>query len=97
MIRLRSSRFKDNPHLAGQIGNDIITASGTTLLGADNKAGVAEIMAAVEYLLSHPEIAHGPIRIGFTPDEEVGNGTAHFDVGNVRCVLRLYDGWRNPR
>jgi tripeptide aminopeptidase len=72
--------FEDNPHLAGQIGNDIITASGTTLLGADNKAGVAEIMAAVEYLLSHPEIPHGAIRIGFTPDEEVGNGTAHFDV-----------------
>jgi len=73
--------FQGNPHLAGQIGNDIITASGTTLLGADNKAGVAEIMAAAEYLLSHPEIAHGSIRIGFTPDEEVGNGTAHFDVG----------------
>jgi len=72
--------FEVNPHLAGQIGNDIITASGTTLLGADNKAGVAEIVAAVEYLLSHPEISHGPIRIGFTPDEEVGNGTAHFDV-----------------
>ena len=72
--------FEDNPHLAGQIGNDIITASGTTLLGADNKAGVAEIMAAVEYLLSHPKIPHGAIRIGFTPDEEVGNGTAHFDV-----------------
>ena len=72
--------FEGSPHLAGQIGNDIITASGTTLLGADNKAGVAEIMAAVEYLLSHPDIAHGPIRIGFTPDEEVGNGTAHFDV-----------------
>jgi len=73
--------FEGSPHLAGQIGNDIITASGTTLLGADNKAGVAEIMAAAEYLLSHPEIAHGPLRIGFTPDEEVGNGTAHFDVG----------------
>ncbi len=72
--------FEENPHLADQIGNDIITASGTTLLGADNKAGVAEIMAAVEYLLSHPEISHGPIRVGFTPDEEVGNGTAHFDV-----------------
>ena len=72
--------FEGNPHLAGQIGNDIITASGTTLLGADNKAGVAEIIAAVEYLLSHPEVLHGPIRIGFTPDEEVGNGTAHFDV-----------------
>lgn len=70
----------DNPHLAQQIGNDIITASGTTLLGADNKAGVAEIMGAVEYLLAHPEISHGPIRIGFTPDEEVGNGTKFFDV-----------------
>ena len=70
----------DNPHLAQQIGNDIITASGTTLLGADNKAGVAEIMGAVEYLLAHPEITHGPIRIGFTPDEEVGNGTKFFDV-----------------
>lgn len=72
--------FKDNPHLAGQLGNDIITASGTTLLGADNKAGVAEIMGAVEYLLAHPEIPHGPVRIGFTPDEEVGNGTKHFNV-----------------
>ena len=70
----------NNPHLAAQIGNDIITASGTTLLGADNKAGVAEIMGAVEYLLAHPEISHGPIRIGFTPDEEVGNGTKFFDV-----------------
>jgi tripeptide aminopeptidase len=72
--------FNDNPHLANQIGNDIITASGTTLLGADNKAGVAEIMAAVEYLLAHPEIPHGPVRIGFTPDEEVGRGTQYFDV-----------------
>jgi tripeptide aminopeptidase len=70
----------DNPLLARQIGNDIITASGTTLLGADNKAGVAEIMTAVEYLVAHPEIAHGAIRIGFTPDEEVGNGTKYFDV-----------------
>jgi len=72
--------FKGNPHLANQIGNDIITASGTTLLGADNKAGVAEIMAAIEYLLSHPEIIHGPVRVGFTPDEEVGSGTEYFDV-----------------
>jgi tripeptide aminopeptidase len=72
--------FADNPQLAAQIGNDIITASGTTLLGADNKAGVAEIMAAVGYLLTHPEIAHGPVRVGFTPDEEVGNGTKFFDV-----------------
>jgi len=68
------------PDLEEQIGNDIVTASGTTLLGADNKAGVAAIMAAAEYLMAHPEIAHGPIRVGFTPDEEVGNGTGHFDV-----------------
>lgn len=70
----------DNPQLGKQIGNDIITASGTTLLGADNKAGVAEIMGAMEYLLAHPEIIHGPLRIGFTPDEEIGNGTKYFDV-----------------
>ena len=70
----------DNPLLLEQTGNDIITASGTTLLGADNKAGVAEIMGAVEYLLAHPEIAHGLVKIGFTPDEEVGNGTKFFDV-----------------
>lgn len=75
-----SISLADNPQLERQLGNDIITASGTTLLGADNKAGVAEIMGAVEYLLAHPEIAHGAIRIGFTPDEEVGNGTKHFDV-----------------
>jgi len=71
---------QENPLLAEQIGNDIITASGTTLLGADNKAGVAEIMGAAEYLMAHPEIPHGPIRIGFTPDEEVGSGTEFFDV-----------------
>ncbi len=70
----------ENPELAEQVGNTIITASGTTLLGADNKAGVAEIVGAVEYLLAHPEIPHGPIRVGFTPDEEVGRGTEHFDV-----------------
>lgn len=69
-----------SPALADQLGNDIITASGTTLLGADNKAGVAEIMAAAEYLLAHPEIPHGKVRIGFTPDEEVGTGTRFFDV-----------------
>jgi tripeptide aminopeptidase len=73
-------RRSDNPELEEQIGNDIVTASGTTLLGADNKAGVAAIVAAAEYLVRHPEIAHGPIRIGFTPDEEVGGGTTHFDV-----------------
>jgi tripeptide aminopeptidase len=66
--------------LADRIGDDIVTASGTTLLGADNKAGVAEIVTAAEYLLAHPEIAHGPIKIAFTPDEEIGRGTKFFDV-----------------
>ncbi|TDE16197.1 peptidase T [Dyadobacter psychrotolerans] len=66
--------------LANQIGNDIITASGTTLLGADNKAGVAEIMAAAEYLITHPEVKHGTIKILFTPDEEVGRGTEKVDL-----------------
>lgn len=73
-------RLKDIPALAEQIGHDIVTASGSTLLGADNKAGVAEIMAAAEYLMAHPNIPHGPIRVGFTPDEEVGAGTKYFDV-----------------
>ncbi len=62
------------PYLATKAGDDIITASGTTLLGADDKAGVAIIMAAARHLLAHPEIEHGPIRIGFTPDEEIGRG-----------------------
>ncbi len=84
-------RLADNPHLQEQMGNDIITASGTTLLGADNKAGVAEIMTAAEYLLAHPEIRHGKIRIGFTPDEEVGGGTRHFDVAKfgAQCAYTL--------
>ena len=73
-------RAADHPGLREQIGNDIITASGTTLLGADNKAGVAEIVAAAEYLMAHPEIPHGTIRVAFTPDEEVGRGTERFDV-----------------
>jgi tripeptide aminopeptidase len=71
---------EDNPALREQVGNDIITSSGKTLLGADNKAGVAEIIGAAEYLLAHPEIPHGPVRIGFTPDEEIGRGADHFDV-----------------
>ncbi|HEY3215780.1 MAG TPA: peptidase T [Candidatus Eisenbacteria bacterium] len=73
-------RLRDIPALREQVGHDIITASGTTLLGADNKAGVAEIVAAAEYLVSHPEIPHGRIRIAFTPDEEIGRGTKYFDV-----------------
>lgn len=67
-------RQSDHPDLAEQHGNDVITASGTTLLGADDKAGVTAIMAAAEYLMTHPEISHGPLRILFTPDEEIGRG-----------------------
>lgn len=68
------------PELKNYKGKDIITTDGTTLLGADDKAGVAEIITAMEYLLEHPEIKHGPIRVGFTPDEEVGRGVDFFDV-----------------
>jgi len=71
---------KDFPEIKNYIGRDIITTDGTTLLGADDKAGVSEIMAAVEYLVKHPEIPHGTIKIGFTPDEEIGEGADHFDV-----------------
>jgi len=73
-------RVADLPYLGECLGHDIVTASGTTLLGADNKSGVAAIMTAAEWLMTHPEIPHGAIRIGFTPDEEVGQGTKHFDV-----------------
>lgn len=71
---------KEFPELQKYIGEEIITTDGTTLLGADDKAGVAAIMAAVEFLTQHPEIPHGKIRIGFTPDEEIGKGADHFDV-----------------
>jgi tripeptide aminopeptidase len=73
-------RLSEIPALADQIGHDVVTASGTTLLGADNKAGVAEIVTAAAYLVGHPEILHGRIRLAFTPDEEIGRGTLHFDV-----------------
>lgn len=72
--------FDENPALKDHIGHDIITSDGTTLLGADNKAGITEIMGLIEYLIAHPEIKHGTLRIGFTPDEEVGAGTKFFDV-----------------
>jgi len=68
------------PDLLSYIGEDIITTDGSTLLGADDKAGVTEIVTAMEYLIQHPEIKHGKIRICFTPDEEVGKGADHFDV-----------------
>lgn len=70
----------DFPELLRHKGEDLITTDGTTLLGADDKAGVAEIMNAVEYIMTHPEFKHGPICIGFTPDEEIGRGVAKFDV-----------------
>lgn len=75
-----SLKVSDFPELADYKGQTIITTDGTTLLGADDKAGVAEIMCAVEYVLSHPEFKHGPIKIAFTPDEEIGRGVAKFDV-----------------
>src|SRR5689334_6089655 len=67
-------RAAEHPALESQIGSDIITTDGTTLLGADNKAGVAEIMDAAQFLIEHPEIRHGTIKILFTPDEEIGRG-----------------------
>jgi len=70
----------DNPDLKNMIGFDIITTDGSTLLGADNKAGVAEIVDAVNYFLTHPEVKHGDIKICFTPDEEVGRGTEKIDL-----------------
>ncbi|MDE7287098.1 MAG: peptidase T [Lachnospiraceae bacterium] len=73
-------KVADFPELASYKGKRLIVTDGTTLLGADDKAGVAEIMAMAEHLLKHPEIEHGRIRIGFTPDEEVGAGADHFDV-----------------
>ncbi len=89
-------RLADNPALEDQIGNDIVTASGRTLLGGDDKAGVAEIMAAAEHLIQHPEIPHGAIRIGFTPDEEIGCGTEQFDVRKfgASCAYTLDGGSR---
>ncbi|HNT27229.1 MAG TPA: peptidase T [bacterium] len=71
---------KEFPELKMYKRETLITTDGTTLLGADDKAGIAEIMTAMEYLVKHPEIKHGPIKIGFTPDEEVGRGVDHFDV-----------------
>ena len=73
-------RPSESTLLADRVGHDIVTTDGTTLLGADDKAGVAGIMAAVAYLVRHPEVEHAPIRVGFTVDEEVGRGVEHFDI-----------------
>jgi tripeptide aminopeptidase len=73
-------RPQESPQLASHIGHELITTDGTTLLGADDKAGVAEIMAAAAYLAAHPEVPHGTIKVAFNPDEEVGRGVIHFPV-----------------
>lgn len=73
-------KLSEHPDLKHQIGNDIITASGTTLLGADNKAGVAEIMDAANFFMQNPNVKHGTIKILFTPDEEIGRGVDHLDL-----------------
>lgn len=78
-------KVSEHPDLINQIGNDIITASGTTLLGADNKAGVAEIMAAAHYLMQNTAVKHGTIKILFTPDEEVGRGTEKVDLKKLNA------------
>ena len=79
------SDVKTFPELLDHVGEDIIVTDGHTLLGADDKAGIAEIIAAVEYLQQHPEIKHGKIRIAFNPDEEIGMGAHHFNVGKFGC------------
>ena len=76
-------RVADNPALRDQIGNDIVTTDGTTLLGADDKAGIAEIMTAAKFLLDNPDIRHGAIKILFTPDEEIGRGVDKVDLGKL--------------
>ncbi|PSA97889.1 peptidase T [Bacillus halotolerans] len=73
------------PELSGYKGHTLITTDGTTLLGADNKAGIAEIMTAMDYLIKHPEIKHGTIKVAFTPDEEIGRGPHKFDVGRFNA------------
>jgi len=86
-------RATEHPALADQIGNDIVTADGTTLLGADNKAGIAEIMDAVQVLLANPQIKHGTIKILFTPDEEIGRGVDKVDLNKLGAdVAYTIDG-----
>lgn len=80
-----SITVKDFPYLEKYVGCDIITTDGTTLLGADDKAGIAEILTACEYLISHPEISHPRIAVGITPDEEIGRGADRFDVSRFAC------------
>lgn len=82
----RVIRVKENPAFEGLIGGTIITTDGTTLLGADDKAGVAVIMSAAAYLMKHPEIPRGPVRLCFTCDEEIGRGTESLDIPSLNCL-----------
>ena len=80
-----TTKVSEFPVIKQFTGKDIIVTDGTTLLGADDKAGIAEIMTLAEMLISHPEIEHGPVQIGFTPDEEIGRGADHFDVAGFKA------------
>jgi tripeptide aminopeptidase len=79
-------RPEESPQLQHHVGHDVITTDGTTLLGADDKAGIAEIMAAVAHLHAHPELKHGPVKVAFNPDEEIGRGVIHFPVDAFGAV-----------
>ncbi|HTZ05247.1 MAG TPA: peptidase T [Gaiellaceae bacterium] len=79
-------RPEESPQLPSHIGHELITTDGTTLLGADDKAGIAEIMAAVAYLVAHPEVPHGVVKVAFNPDEEIGRGVVHFPVETFGAV-----------
>ncbi|MCO5734071.1 peptidase T [Rhizobium sp. SSA_523] len=83
----RVIRVEEHPELKNQLGHDIVTTDGTTLLGADDKAGVAEIMTAAQYLVSHPDIAHGPVKILFTTDEEIGRGADKVDLKKLGAAF----------
>ena len=86
----RYLRVADEPELKQYTGESIVTSDGTTLLGADDKAGVAEIVTFVEYMLAHPEIKHGPVKVAFTPDEEIGRGTENFPSVDEFAVAAAY-------
>lgn len=79
-------KMSENPNLEKCIGHTIVHTDGTTLLGSDDKSGVSAIMTAVHYLKNHPEIIHGEIKVGFTPDEEIGRGANHFDIEKFNCA-----------
>jgi tripeptide aminopeptidase len=79
-------RPAESPQLQHHAGHELITTDGTTLLGADDKAGIAEIMAAAAYLVAHPEVPHGPVKVAFNPDEEIGRGVIHFPVDTFGAV-----------